>query len=60
MDKENVYLCPPKDPQAVGKAINELMADKELSQKLSRGILQLASEWFSWDKAIDKTLALYL
>lgn len=60
VDKENVYLCPPKDPQAVGKAINELMADKELSQKLSRGILQLASEWFSWDKAIDKTLALYL
>lgn len=60
VDRENVYLCPPKDPQAVSRAMAELIEDKALSKKLSQGALALSRKWFSWDKAIDKTLALYL
>ncbi|MBX9879504.1 MAG: glycosyltransferase family 4 protein [Candidatus Obscuribacterales bacterium] len=59
VDRENVYLCPPKDPAAVAEAIGQLIADKALCEKLSQGALTLSSQWFSWDRAIDKTLALF-
>lgn len=59
VDKKNVYLCPPKDPQSVSTAIDELIANNELCEKLSEGALNLANQWFSWDKAIDQTLELF-
>lgn len=60
LDKENVYLCPPKDPQAICRAIDDLLTDQKLSDKLSKGALALSEKCFSWNTAVDKTLALFM
>jgi glycosyltransferase involved in cell wall biosynthesis len=59
VDKENVYMCPPKDPRSVCQAINDLIEDEELREKLGQGALAFSRQWFSWDTAIDRTLDLY-
>jgi glycosyltransferase involved in cell wall biosynthesis len=56
--EENVLLCPPKDPQATAAAIQRLMDDPDLRQRLRRGALTMTHEWFSWEKAAERTLAL--
>lgn len=53
---ENVLLCPPKDPESLADAIKSLMDNPELRRVLARGARQLAAEWFSWEKAIDRTI----
>lgn len=60
VNMENVYLCPPQDPQAVCQAIDNLIGDKQLRDRLAQGAIALSKEWFSWEKAITKTLDLYL
>jgi len=55
--QENVYLCPPKNPEALGTAIVTLMDRPEIRERLRIGGLELAREWYSWDKAIDRTIA---
>ncbi len=55
-DGKNIILCPPKEPQAIAAAINSLASESELRQHLSRGAQELAQDWFSWDKAIERTL----
>jgi len=57
--KENLYLCPPENPQAVASAIDCLIEDAGLREKLTAGALNLAQEWFSWDRAIDNMLELF-
>ncbi len=55
---ENVLTCLPKDPCGVAKLILAIMDDSGLRDRLRSGALQLAAEWFSWEKATDRTLAL--
>lgn len=57
VDRYNVLLCPPKSPGAVAGAIGELIDDPALRERLSRGSLELAKDWFSWEHAIDRTFA---
>lgn len=59
IDGKNIILCPPKEPQAIAAAINSLASEPELRQRLSRGAHELARDWFSWDKAIQRTLAAF-
>jgi len=54
---ENVYLCPPDSPESLATAIATLMDDLELRRRLRCGIEKLAREWFSWGRALDRTLA---
>jgi len=54
--QENVFLCPPKDPQALAVAIDVLMRDHALQQRLRKGSAQLASQWFSWERAVERTI----
>ncbi len=54
-DGDNVLLCPPKDPKSLAAAIDLVASNPELKRRLSQGASSLADEWFSWDKAIDKT-----
>ena len=54
---ENVFLCPPRDPEALAAAIQTLMDRAELRGRLGSGALKLADEWFSWDRAAERTLA---
>lgn len=55
-DQENVLLCPPNDSDALAGAIDSLIATPELRKRLSRGATQLAQEWFSWERALDRTM----
>jgi glycosyltransferase involved in cell wall biosynthesis len=52
----NVFLCPPQNPEALAQAMETLMANPELRQRLSMGADELAQEWFSWEKAVERTV----
>jgi glycosyltransferase involved in cell wall biosynthesis len=54
--KSNVFLCPPQNPDALAKAIETLIATPELRQRLSVGARELVEEWFSWEKAVQRTV----
>ena len=54
---ENVLLCQAKDPVALADSIMDLMRNPALRQKLSQGSRQLASESFSWDRAVEQTIS---
>ena len=56
---ENVFLCPPKDPEAMAAAIKVLMDRSNLRISLGAGALRLAQDWFSWDVVIKRTLATF-
>lgn len=56
INNENVKLCLPQSPELLGAAINELITDPELRQKLAIGSKKLADTYFSWDRVIDSTL----
>lgn len=54
---ENVYLCPPQSPTALAAAIRTVVDDVSLRKRLRGGIGRLTAEWFSWDRAVQQTLA---
>jgi len=56
--QENVVLCEPKDPPALAQAMLFVMESPELRERLREGALKLASEWFSWERAGDRTIDL--
>ena len=56
VDGKNVLLCRPKDPEGLATAIESVICDRELRQRLSEGALEMASKWFSWEKAIEQTI----
>ena len=56
LDGENVFLCAPRNPEALAGAINTLMERAELRERLGLGALKLSEEWFCWDKAIERTM----
>jgi glycosyltransferase involved in cell wall biosynthesis len=56
LDGEKVLLCPPKDPEALAGAIDDLIGSPETQSRLRDGALELAREWFSWEKAIQLTI----
>src|SRR5262245_25293847 len=53
----NALLCPPKDPVALAGAIEAVINDPVLKERLARGALALAREWFSWEGAIDRLMS---
>ena len=55
-DKENVLLCPPRDAEALATAMDSLIRNPELRERLSKGITRLARDWFSWERAVDRTI----
>jgi glycosyltransferase involved in cell wall biosynthesis len=54
---ENVLTFAPKDPEALTKLLLEVMDRPHLRERLRAGALKLADEWFSWDSAMERTLA---
>jgi glycosyltransferase involved in cell wall biosynthesis len=54
--RDNVYLCAPKDPDELAAAIEALMDDPALRQRLACGARALAQEWFSWDQVVKRTV----
>ena len=57
VDGANILLCEPKDHQAIAQYIVQLIDDPRLLARMRMGATKLAQEWFSWDTAIDRTLA---
>jgi glycosyltransferase involved in cell wall biosynthesis len=53
-DRANVLLCPPEDPTALGEALQTLLKDAPLRDRLRAGVRALAQEWFNWDKALER------
>jgi polysaccharide biosynthesis protein PslF len=56
IDGENVRLCPPKDPAALTKAINEVINCPELRSRLRSGVQRLTEQCFAADRVISSTL----
>ena len=59
LDGDNVVLCPPLDPAATAAAMERVLGDAELRQRLRSGIEALARDWFSWDVSVDRTIAAF-
>ncbi len=53
---ENVFLCPPQDEAALARAIERVVVEPQLRQRLRAGVQKLAEEWFSWPAAIGRTI----
>lgn len=56
LDRQNVLLCPPNDPQSLAVGMNLLINNPVLRERLRTGAIELVHQWFSWDKAVDHTL----
>lgn len=56
--QENVMLCEPNDPNVLAQSMLLVMESPELRERLQKGALKLASEWFSWERAADRTIDL--
>jgi D-inositol-3-phosphate glycosyltransferase len=54
---QNMLLCPPNDPVSLAQAVEEVMDNVALRKRLSAGALELARDCFSWDKAVERTMA---
>jgi glycosyltransferase involved in cell wall biosynthesis len=54
--QQNMLLCPPQDPRSLALAIDSLISSYALRQRLHMGALELAHEWFSWEKAVERTI----
>jgi glycosyltransferase involved in cell wall biosynthesis len=55
----NVFLCEPKDPKSLANAVERVIERSDLQARLRAGSLKLAREWFSWEKAIERTVATF-
>lgn len=54
--EKNVYLCMPKKPDELAMTIEALIDQPHIRKRLAEGALQLAQDWFSWDRAIERTI----
>ncbi|HEU5216323.1 MAG TPA: glycosyltransferase family 4 protein [Gaiellaceae bacterium] len=58
-DGETGLLVPPRDAPALREAVERLLADPALRERLGRAAHERARERFGWDGVIDRTLELY-
>jgi glycosyltransferase involved in cell wall biosynthesis len=59
LDQKNVFLCPPKSAKAIADAIKTLMDEPDLRKRLSKGVLKLVRECYSWESAVERTIATF-
>ena len=58
-DGETGLLVPPRDAAALRKAVERLLGDRELRERLGRAARERARERFGWDGVIERTLEVY-
>ena len=59
VDGETGIVVPPRDPLALRTALEHLLADRELRQRLGAAGRERARRHFSWDAVTDATLSAY-
>lgn len=47
--RQNIYLCQPRDPEMLAEAIQLILEDPELRERLRLGALDLARDWYRWE-----------
>jgi glycosyltransferase involved in cell wall biosynthesis len=55
----NGLLVPPRDPQAIADAIQQLTEDPALRQRMGAAGRALVEKAFSEERTVEQTLALY-
>ena len=58
-DGETGLLVPPRDAAALREAVERLLSDRGLRERLGRAARARAHERFSWDAVIERTLEIY-
>jgi len=58
-DGETGLLVPPRDVPAMRAAVERLLGDPELRERLGRAARAFARERFGWDGVIERTLEVY-
>ncbi len=58
-DGETGLLVPPRDAPALRAAVQRLLGDAELRERLGAAARERARERFGWDAVIERTLAVY-
>ena len=58
-DRENALIVPPKDSEALAKAMLILIKNPDLRKKLGRNGRRLVEEKYSWDKITKKIERIY-
>jgi glycosyltransferase involved in cell wall biosynthesis len=58
-DGETGLLVQPRDPAALRQAVERLLADRELRERLGGSARARARERFGWDAVIERTLDVY-
>jgi glycosyltransferase involved in cell wall biosynthesis len=53
---KNVYLCRPRDSEALAATIELFVEQPALRDDLRAGVRELADEWFSWKRATERTV----
>jgi glycosyltransferase involved in cell wall biosynthesis len=59
LDGETGLLVPPGDPTALRAAIDRLLADEELRQRIGAAARRRIAELCGWEHVIDDTLSAY-
>jgi glycosyltransferase involved in cell wall biosynthesis len=59
VDGETGVVVPPRDPGALRRALEQLLADADLRRRLGAAGRERARERFSWDTVTEATLAAY-
>jgi glycosyltransferase involved in cell wall biosynthesis len=58
-DGETGLLVPPRDAPALRDAVERLLRDRELRERLGRAGRAFARERFGWNEVIERTVAVY-
>jgi glycosyltransferase involved in cell wall biosynthesis len=58
-DGETGLLVPPRDAPALRGAVDRLLADADLRERLGRAARERARERFGWEGVVDRTLDVY-
>jgi glycosyltransferase involved in cell wall biosynthesis len=54
VNRDNVLLCPPQNAEALARAIETLLNDLSLRERLRAGVGRLVRDCFSWDVALGR------